>query len=93
MNFLKGNWIIATKEFKYSSGYLDRSYMDCAIMVTGVCDTHISYLGQWSTKEWIMPIDQVEGRGMIIAPDFIIEVSKQHMPWVLNFKAEIKSED
>ncbi len=89
--FKKGDWIIATKPYQ-EQGIFDRSYMDCALFVTGVCETHISYLDQSSIKEYLMPIDQLVGRGMVIASDIVVNVSKQHVPWETHNNLETQTD-
>ena len=88
--FKPGDWIIATKEFVYSTGVKDRSYMSEAMMITGIDENFITYLGWWSDKEYIMDMKQVMAREFIIAPDHVVNASKQHMPWIKTYSLGVR---
>lgn len=84
--FKSGDWIIATKTYQYQGGCVDRSYLDCAILVVAVTPHHIVYHHQYSSTAYIMLLDDVVARGFILAEPDIIISSKEHYHWMNNLR-------
>jgi len=75
--FKKGDWIIATRPFRFGNGCEDRSYMSEAVEVVEATPHHIVYLANYSENQLILEPDRIEGQKFILAEPCIVKATQE----------------